>query len=210
MISKYAMAIVAAVFFIFGAQAFSQERQDALVLYKQGNYARAAEVCIQEITATPGNTDSYIVLGWSLIAQRRYQETIDYMSRGMEAVGQNPWILKSLGEALYYLGRHNEALVRFEQFVGSGVASDAKAETYYFMGEIYFARRELILADTAISTACAYRASRADWWRRLGVVREEQGDLKAALAAFIEAVRLNQNDEEASRGRDRVKARIQG
>jgi tetratricopeptide (TPR) repeat protein len=210
MSNKVAAFVFAAFCLLSGTFAFSQDREDALVLFKQGNYARAVEVCIQEINATPGNTDSYIVLGWSLIAQRRYQETLDYMTKGMDTVGPNSWILKNIGDALYYLGRPNEALVRFEQFVSSGVTSDAKAETYYLMGEIYYTRRELILADTAISAACAYRASRGDWWRRLGVIREEQGDFSASLAAFIEAVRLNQNDQDALRGRDRVKARIQG
>ena len=109
---------------IFACLAFSvfaQEKEDARELFLAGNYNRSIEVCLEELKTNPSRDTSYIVLGWGLIKQKRYQEAVDYMSQGLRYVAgaQNIWIIKNLAEAYYYLGRNDEALGRFEMFVNS-------------------------------------------------------------------------------------------
>ena len=53
---------------------FSQEKPDALELYRQGKYAEAAKVCREELKEMPNRMDSYTVLGWSLIGLKKYDE----------------------------------------------------------------------------------------------------------------------------------------
>ena len=63
--------------FQLAAVSFSQERPDALRLYRAGNYAEAVRVCKDELGQLPRNMDSYTVMGWSLLGLRRYQEAYD-------------------------------------------------------------------------------------------------------------------------------------
>ena len=47
------------------------------------------------------------------------------------------------------------------------------------------------------------------WWIRLGYAREMAGNYYEAVNAYDEALRLNPSSIEASRGRDRVNAKLQ-
>lgn len=82
---------------------WSQERPDALQLYRDGNYQRAAEVCLDELKETPRNMNSYVVLGWSLIKLGRYKDALDYGLKALEISRYDVRVIQIVGEAYYYL-----------------------------------------------------------------------------------------------------------
>ena len=47
------------------------------------------------------------------------------------------------------------------------------------------------------------------WWARLGYAREMAGNYIEAINAYDEALRLNSSSYDASRGRERVSAKLQ-
>ena len=46
--------------------------RDALVLYNSRQYKEAISVCEEEIKSDPSHVDSYVVMCWSLVANREY------------------------------------------------------------------------------------------------------------------------------------------
>ena len=56
---------------------FAQEKQDALELYRSGNFAGAIDACRKELEEMPARLDAHAVLGWSLLKLKRYQEALE-------------------------------------------------------------------------------------------------------------------------------------
>ncbi|MDR1932407.1 MAG: tetratricopeptide repeat protein [Spirochaetales bacterium] len=183
---------------------FAQERPDALVLYRQKNYGRAVEVCLDELKEMPRNMNSYVVLGWSLLRMGRNEEALVYGNRGLGVSRYDHRMIQIVGEANYNLGNNLEALKYFEEYVSIAPTGDAIGEIYYFMGEIFIRLGEWNNADIAISTAVHYNPNIAVRWARLGYTREQAKDYRYSLEAYNKALQLNSNLNDALRGRGRV------
>ncbi len=189
---------------------FSQQGPDALRLYKDGKYAEAVRVCKDEIREMPRNMDSYTVMGWSLLALRRYQEAYDQATNALKIEPYDHRILQIAGEALYYLGKNRAALNYFEQYVSIAPAGIRISNVYFFMGEIYIRLGEYSNADIALSTALHYDNKDAKWWARLGYAREMKKDFHWAREAYENALKLNPNLIEARRGLESVRKKLSG
>ena len=192
--------------FTLGAQ--DDPKKDALLLYRQGDFKAAIEVCKTEITARPDNMDSYTVLGWSLLRLKDYAQAIKYAE---EALAKNKfdWRINEIaGEANYYLGKSKEALKYFEQYAVLAPTGDRIELVYYFMGEIYLQLGDYNRADIALTTAIYHAPSTAKWWERLGFARLQAKDYKNSKTAYDEALRLNPNSPEAQRGRKQAEEKL--
>lgn len=183
---------------------WSQERPDALQLYRDGNYQRAAEVCLDELKETPRNMNSYVVLGWSLIKLGRYKDALDYGLKALEISRYDVRVIQIVGEAYYYLGNNQEALKYLEEYTVIAPTGDLIGEVYYQMGEIFIRLGEYNRADLALSTAVFHNPRIALWWARLAYAREQGKDYRYAMEAYGKALQLNPNLNDALRGRQRL------
>ena len=89
-------------------------REDALVLFRQGNYARAAEVCLEELQS-PTRTrtqrlDSYVVLCWSLLQADRFRDVIRYGEEGLRLNVNDVRLIFTMCEAYFALKEYQNAL----------------------------------------------------------------------------------------------------
>ncbi len=182
----------------------AQERPDALQLYKQGNYARAVQVCYDEIKELPRNMNSYVVLGWSLLKLGRYQEAIEYGKKAMEISRYDNRILQILAEGYFSSGNNLEALKFLEEYATISPTGDLIDEVYYYMGEIFIRLGEYNHADISLTTAVHHDPNVALWWARLGYAREQAKDYKYAVDAYNKSLQLNPNLADAIRGRQRA------
>ncbi|ADN01821.1 tetratricopeptide repeat protein [Spirochaeta thermophila] len=194
-------------FFIGGMalSLYAQEKPDALALYRERRYSEAVAVCLQEIQETPRRVDSYVVLGWSLLALDRYQEALDYSERALAFAPYDYRLLMNAGESAYFLGAYDKALSYFQQYVAVAPTGRHIPEVYAYMGEIYLRWGEFYHADIAFSTAVYHRKDVPTWWIRLGYAREQSRQLRLALAAYEEAVKLAPSNQEATAGVERVR-----
>ena len=188
----------------------AQEKPDALSNFREGNYERAIEICLQELEAEPRNMDSYTVLGWSYIALGDYQKAIEYSNKALSISRFDNRIIHILGEAHYKLGNNLEALKYLEEYVSIAPEGIHVDEVYYFMGEIFIRLEEYNNADIAISTAVYHEPNISYWWSRLGYAREQAEDFEYALLAYDRALDLNPRLEEALEGKQRIEQRISG
>lgn len=181
------------------------EKKDALVLYRNGNYEEASAVCQQEIKDNPGNVDSYVVLCWALVANRQYSEASYWSVKGREVLKYDPRLVEVQAESEYYLGKNDEALAHFQEYISLVGSSGSRiGDAYSFMGEIYIREEKYNHADISFSQAVRMDPLRDAWWSRLGYAREMAGEYVSAANAYEKALTLNPSQEAAKAGKLRV------
>jgi tetratricopeptide (TPR) repeat protein len=187
---------------------FSQQKPDALAMYRAGRFEEAIQICLNELKEMPRNMDSYSVMGWSLLRLERHDEALSQANKALRMAPFDHRIIEIAGEALFYLGRNGDALKHFEEYVSIAPAGTRIAGVYYFMGEIFIRLEQYNNADIAFSTALHYENSNADWWSRLGYVRERGEDYAWAKLAYENALKLNPALEEAEKGLESVNEKL--
>jgi tetratricopeptide (TPR) repeat protein len=196
---------VLAVLFSAALNIFPQSRPDARVEYRRGNYDRAVQICREEIEVNASNLDSYVVLCWSLLALRRYEETLRYARTARSISRYDARVVEIIGEVHYFQGSNAEALQYFQEYVNLAPSGQRIENVYYYIGEIYIRMGKFRHADIALSTAVHWQPGNASWWARLAFARENAGDLMPAVTAYEKAISLNPQHADARRGLDRLR-----
>jgi len=200
--------LVLASLFIFSVEIFAQQRADALVLYKNGRYAEAIEICEQEIKEDPSNVDSYCVLCWSLVRNKQYAEGEQRATEARKISPNDVRIIEIQAEAKYYLGKNNGALELFQLYLSTAPSNASRIENaYYYCGEIYVRQAKYQHADMAFTAAVRIYPTSELWWTRCGYAREMAGSYDSALEAYNKALELSPSREDALNGKNRILAK---
>jgi tetratricopeptide (TPR) repeat protein len=208
---KYLRRLAAFVCLLFPlTSGFSQNRPDALLEYRNGNYEQAVAICRTEIAAGPNNLESHVVICWSLLRLGRYDEALGFARTGRNLSRYDPRIIEILGEIYYYQGRNTEALQYFQEYVNLAPEGQRIETVYYLLGEIFIRLGRYRHADIALSTAVHWVPGNAAWWARLAYARENAGDLSEAVSAYERALSLNSQLSDARRGLDRTRQALGG
>lgn len=204
---KYFFVLTA--LYLFSFQAFSQQRADALVLYRNGKYPEAIKICELEIAEDPQNIDSYCVLCWSLVRNRQYAEAEQRAAEARKVNSTDVRLIEIQAEAKFYLGKNNSALELFQNYIANVPPNGSRiGNAYYYMGEIYIRQAKYQHADIAFSTAVHTEPLVDYWWTRCGYAREMTGSYSSSLEAYTKALDLNSANSDALRGRERVAAKL--
>ncbi len=189
------------------AAAGAQDKPDALKLYLDEKYEEARLACLSEIASRPEDIEPYVVLSWSLISLGRWADAENYANKGL-SIRHDPRLIEVLGEAAYFLGRNEESLRRFQEYVASVPEGGRVGAAYYYMGEIYLRLAKYSYADIALSTAVQFLPGSSRWWARLGWAREKALDYPNAVAAYKKALEINPRLQEALDGLERCAAKM--
>ncbi len=191
--------------FFTGLSAQEQTRPDALVLYNSGRYAEAIAACEQEIAENPNNVEPYVVMCWSLVRNGQNSEAENWATRARDLSPYDHRVVEILGEAKYFLGKNQEALDLFQDYVSLvGENGGRIGEVYYFMGEIYIRLEKYNHADISFSKAVRNEPLYDHWWTRLGYAREMAKNYSLSLEAYEQALVLNSTQDDARRGYNRI------
>jgi tetratricopeptide (TPR) repeat protein len=203
--------IFAAAFVLAAAAALFAQKPDALQNYRigrdlearsrwdeaNGYYAEAVRICQDELSRNAANMDSYTVLTWALLRQRRYSEVISWGQRALQYNANDLRIVETMGEAYFHLNDYPHSLQAMQKYTDAIPRSDRASTAFFFMGEVFRNQGKFRRADIAYTTAVALDASSALWWFRLGYVREQAGEAAGAVAAYEKAVALNSGYRDA-------------
>ncbi|MDR2177045.1 MAG: tetratricopeptide repeat protein [Treponema sp.] len=219
--------VFTAALFFAGLSLFAQTqeslRPDALQNYRIGRdlegrgraddanvyYNEAIRICTEELSRNPSNMDSYTVLTWAMLRQRRYGEVISWGERGLRYNAGDFRIVETMGEAYFYLNDYGRSLTFMQRYVNAMPRGERASTAYFFMGEIYRNQRRYLHADIAYTTAVSLEGSMFLWWFRLGSVRESAGEFAAAAEAYERALALNPNYRDAGEGLERARRQAQ-
>jgi len=169
------------------------------------HYNEAIRLCLDELSHNGSNMDSYTVLTWSLLRQRRYSEVISWGDRALKINSGDYRIIETMGEAYFYLNDYEHSLIMMQRYAASMPRGDRASTAFFFMGEIYRNQRKYLHADIAYTTAVTLEGSIFLWWYRLGTVREAAGEYASAIIAYEKVLSLNPNFREASEALERTK-----
>jgi tetratricopeptide (TPR) repeat protein len=199
----------------------AQDKPDALRTYRLGRdleaqgrqadamarYDEAVTICETEISQNATNMDSYTVLVWSLLRQKKYREVVEWGQKGLKINANDFRVVETMGEAYFFLTNYKEALKAMSRYVDGAPQGERVSVAYFFMGEIYRIQKQNRHADIAYTTAVKLEPSMPLWWFRLGSVREASGEYAAAVTAYERAVALSPSYKEAVEALDRAKKR---
>ena len=159
---------------------------------------------MNEINKTPHHLDSYVILAWALLADKRYQEAADWIIKGRALSQYDPRLIESHAQALYHLGKNEESIHLFEDYIAYAPNGTKLSDVYYHLGELYLRLAKYRHADIAFSTAVRLDRLNSEWWTRLAYSREQAKEYRAALEAYETALQLNKNSTDAQKGYERV------
>jgi tetratricopeptide (TPR) repeat protein len=199
--------LIASIFFLSAfitAVGFAETKADALELYRAGKYGESIDICLAEIQESPQNLESHVVLCWSLVQAKRYDEADSWAEKGRAISKYDPRIIEIQAEAKYYRGQNEQSLKLFQEYISYAPNGSRIAPVYYYMGELYLRMAKYRHADMAFSAALQLENLNAEWWVRLGYAREMAKDYRYALVAYNKALELNANLQDAIRGKERV------
>ena len=168
-------------------------------------YNEAVRICMEELNRNSANMDSYTVLTWTLLRQRRYTEVINWGDRALRINPADFRIVETMGEAYFYLNDYEHSLIMMQRYAASMPRGDRASTAYFFMGEIYRNQRKYLHADIAYTTAVNLEGSIFLWWFRLGMVREAAGDFAPAIVAYERSLGLNPSSREATEALERTR-----
>jgi tetratricopeptide (TPR) repeat protein len=198
-------------------QGAASTRPDALRSYRIGRdlesrdrmaeanqyYDEAVRICRDEIARNASNMDSYTVLTWALQRQKKYADVLVWGQRGLDINSIDYRIVETMGEAYFYLYRYEDSLRSMQRYVNSVPQGERSSVAYFFIGEIFRLQGKFHRADIAYTTAVHLDPQYMLCWYRLGSVREEVREWKAAMEAYQRALRLNPNYRAATEGLER-------
>jgi len=189
---------------------FGQTRPDALIEFRQGNFERAVQICLDELQENPNNLESHVVICWSLISLGRLDEALSFAQSARRISRYDVRVIQILGEVHFRQGRNNQALQYFRLYTSLAPEGARIAQVYFFKGEIYIRTGRFRHADIALSTAVHWTPGNAVWWTRLAFARENAGNINGAIAAYERALSLNPQLTDARIGLERVRQALAG
>lgn len=182
--------------------------EDALVLFRQGNYDRAVRVCLSELESESRTRtqklDSYVVLCWSLLKANRYRDTVRYAQEGLKLNTNDARLIFTMGEAYFALKDYRNALDVLERYVRVAPTGDKLQQVYNYMGEVFLEWGENNHAVTAFATAVNIDPNVSALWANLGAAKEKINDIKGAKEAYRRALSLQSYNEKAKAGMERL------
>jgi len=189
---------------------FAQGKPDARKEWLNGRYARAIEICEDELKANPRSLDSYVVLCWALVDNKQYAEGEQRATAARRIFPDDVRLIEILGEAKYFLDKNAEALELFQLYVARTRESSASrlGRVYFLTGEIYIRQAKYEHADIALSMAVRLEPATGKWWARLGYAREMAKDYRNAIAAYDKALDLNPSFSDAVSGKTRCQSHL--
>jgi tetratricopeptide (TPR) repeat protein len=181
--------------------------QDA---YREGRFEDAVALSLQAVDKDPRAVEGYLVLCWSYSKLGKWESAATYASKALATHRYDYRLLEILGRAYYNLGRNDEALKAFQDYVSLLPEGGQAGAIYYLMGELYIRLGRFGHADICLTTAVNFMPSDAYAWSRLGYARERGDDPVHALEAYLQSLKLNPALKDSVLGKERVERDLRG
>lgn len=159
--------------------------QMAVQLYGQGKFAQAERVCRQIIEARPADADAHNILGVSLQALGKGEESLAELHTAVKLAPHAPNLRANLGEVLRQNGKIDEAAKELEKAVE---LDPQNAQALNNLGIIHYDRRKFKDAAEFYRKALEARPNMAEALNNLGNALRVTGDLEGAISAYQDAL----------------------
>ncbi|HEV8609412.1 MAG TPA: tetratricopeptide repeat protein [Thermoanaerobaculia bacterium] len=178
------------------AEVLLNERM-AAVLLRDGRAVEAERAYREVLPHDSRNAEIHDGLGVALLLQGRYKESYSSFDRAVDLDSEKPLYRIHRGMASLELGRFKEADADFDKAESSPAPED-RLDAAINRGRLKQRQKDFAAAEEAFSTALSRDPKSSAALIGRGIARESSGSMERAAADYLEAVRIDPKNAEAT------------
>ncbi|HEX9689493.1 MAG TPA: tetratricopeptide repeat protein [Thermoanaerobaculia bacterium] len=178
------------------AEVLLNERMGA-VLLREGRAVEAERAYRDVLPHDARNPEVLDGLGVSLLLQGRFKEAYSFFDRAVDLDPEKALYRVHRGMASLELGRFKESESDFEKAEASPAPED-RLDAAINRGRLKQRQKDFVAAEEAFSTALSRDPKSSSALIGRGIARESRGALEQAAGDYLEAVRLDPKNAEAT------------
>ncbi len=163
-------------------------------LYRQGQFADAAEHFRAMVTSNPRWPGGYLMLGRCQLAMKQYDEALENLQKAVELGPDDPANVATLSRALMAVDRCTDALVVLEGLDLEKLSPDWKAEVVRMQARCLLVEDRTADALAVLQESLIDDPDRAALHQAIAAAYQAAGDRAAALDHFERAFELDSDD----------------
>nr|WP_199911323.1 tetratricopeptide repeat protein [Candidatus Borreliella tachyglossi] len=177
----------------------AQEKEDSLLLYREGRFQEAINNTQDEIKQNPNNLDARTIFVWSLIAIGDYKRAEIEAIKGLEIKKYDIRIVQALGEAYFFQGQYKNALKYFQEYIGLDSNGARIAKVYNLIADSFYRLERYNEADFAYENALRFLPNNQNLLLKLAKARINAKNKVLAKESLTRFLILDPNHSEAKK-----------
>ncbi|WNZ73669.1 tetratricopeptide repeat protein [Borreliella garinii] len=181
---------------LFG-QSQLKEKEDSLLLYREGKFKEAISNTLEEIRLNPNNLDARTILIWSLIAIGEYKRAEKEAVVGLGIKKYDIRIIQALGEAYFFQKNYENALKYFQEYISLDSKGARIIKVYNLIADSFYELKRYNEADFAYEHALRFAPNNQNLLIKLARSRINANNKILAEEALIKLLTISPNNLEA-------------
>ena len=157
----------------------------AIALYQAGNRDAAVTLATQVVATTPRNADALNLLAVLALDDGDPVAAEGFARRAIDAGGEAPFVLNTLGNSLLAQGRSSEAL---DVLTRAHAAAPDEPDLIFNLANAQQKAGQIEAAAASYQRCIALKPGHVAAYNNLAVLMKAQGDVEGAATVLIEAV----------------------
>ncbi|SCW28176.1 TPR repeat-containing protein [Borreliella japonica] len=182
---------------LFGQSQIIKEKEDSLLLYKEGKFKEAILNTLEEIRLNPNNLDARTILIWSLIAIGEYKRAEKEAIMGLGIKKYDIRIIQALGEAYFFQKNYENALKYFQEYISLDPKGARIIKVYNLIADSFYELKRYNEADFAYENALRFAPNNQNLLIKLARSRINAKNKVLAEEALIKLLAISPNNLEA-------------
>ncbi|WKC58087.1 tetratricopeptide repeat protein [Borrelia sp. P9F1] len=189
------------ILFIFSYSGFliAQEREDSLLLYREGRFQEAIVNTQEELSRNPTNLDARVILIWSLIGTGKYKRAELESMQGLTIKRYDSRIIQALGESYFFQKQYKNALKYFQEYIGLDPNGARIAKVYTLMADSFYKLERYNESDFAYENALRFLPNNQNLLLKLAKARVSSKNKILAKKTLTTLLDLNPSHLEAKK-----------
>ncbi|UER67700.1 CDC27 family protein [Borrelia sp. BU AG58] len=183
--------------FSYSSLLVAQEREDSLLLYREGRFKEAIINTQEELNRNPNNLDARVILIWSLIGAGEYKNAELESMKGLTIKRYDSRVIQALGESYFFQKQYKNALKYFQEYIGLDPNGARIMKVYNLMADCFYKLERYNEADFAYENALRFLPNNQNLLLKLARARINAKNKVLARKALTTLLGLNPNHLEA-------------
>ena len=134
----------------------AQEKEDSLLLYREGRFQEAIINTQEELSQNPNNLDARVILIWSLLGAGEYKKAEIESMKGLAIKKYDSRIIQALGESYFFQKQYKNALKYFQEYIGLDPNGARIIKVYNLIADSFYKLERYNEADFAYENALRF------------------------------------------------------
>ncbi|AYE36400.1 hypothetical protein DB313_02805 [Borrelia turcica IST7] len=177
----------------------AQEKEDSLLLYREGRFQEAITNTQEELSQNPNNLDARVILIWSLIGAGEYKKAEIECMKGLEIKKYDSRIIQALGESYFFQKQYKNALKYFQEYIGLDPNGARIIKVYNLIADSFYKLERYNEADFAYENALRFLPNNQNLLLKLAKARINAKNKTLAKETLTTLLSLNPSHLEAKK-----------